>query len=232
MKIVAGDQQNQNMTLTTLTALSSVDGRYAGLTRKLSAYCSEFGLIKRRVIVEIRWFEALAAHPGIRELPPLGEEEKAFLEGLVVDFDENEAERVKEIESVTHHDVKAVEYYLKQQFLEMPELAAKAEFLHFACTSEDVNNLAYALMLRGMHEDIMKTEFARIDETLSELVASHADQPMLSHTHGQPASPTTLGKELANTLFRLRRQSRQMAGTVLAGGPPSSAIATMPTGSL
>ena len=199
------------MKLTSLTALSSIDGRYAGRTRLLRAYCSEFGLIHRRVIVEIRWFEALAAHPGIEELPPLGEEEKTFLEGLIVDFDEHEAERIKEIEAVTNHDVKAIEYYLKEQFLALPELAARAEFLHFACTSEDINNLSYALMLRDMHEDVMKSEFARINDTLAELAASHADQPMLSRTHGQTASPTTLGKELANTLFRLRRQARQMA---------------------
>ena len=134
------------MELTQLTALSSIDGRYAGRTRLLRAYCSEFGLIHRRVIVEIRWFEALATHPGIEELPALGEEEKAFLEGLIADFDEHEAERIKEIEAVTNHDVKAVEYYLKERFLELPELAARAEFLHFACTSEDINNLSYALM--------------------------------------------------------------------------------------
>ncbi len=199
------------MQLTKLTALSSIDGRYAGRTRLLRAYCSEFGLIHRRVIVEIRWFETLAAHPGIKELPPLGEQEKAFLEGLIVDFDEHEAERIKEIEAVTNHDVKAVEYYLKEQFLDLPGLAAKAEFLHFACTSEDINNLSYALMLRDLHENVMNSEFARIDETLAELAALHADQPMLSRTHGQTASPTTLGKELANTLFRLRRQARQMA---------------------
>jgi len=198
------------MELTQLTALSSIDGRYAGRTRLLRAYCSEFGLIHRRVIVEIRWFEALAAHPGIEELPALGEEEKAFLEGLIADFNEHEAERIKEIEAVTNHDVKAVEYYLKERFLELPELAARAEFLHFACTSEDINNLSYALMLRDLHEDIMQAEFARIDETLAELAALHANQPMLSRTHGQTASPTTLGKELANTLYRLRRQARQM----------------------
>ncbi|MFB3076912.1 MAG: lyase family protein, partial [Lysobacterales bacterium] len=205
------------MELTSLTALSSVDGRYAGRTGTLRAYCSEFGLIHRRVIVEIRWFEALAAHPGIEELPALGEEEKSFLGGLIADFDEHEAAQIKEIESVTNHDVKAVEYYLKERFLESPELAAKTEFLHFACTSEDINNLSYALMLRDLHEDVMKTEFARIDQTLTELVALYADQPMLSHTHGQTASPTTLGKELANTLFRLRRQARQMAEQEILG---------------
>jgi adenylosuccinate lyase len=199
------------MELTSLTALSSIDGRYAPRTRLLRAYCSEFGLIHRRVIVEIRWFEALTAHPGIEELPALGDEEKAFLEGLIVDFNGQEAERIKEIEAVTNHDVKAVEYYLKERFSVLPELSARAEFLHFACTSEDINNLSYALMLRDMHEDVMQAEFARIDETLAELAALHANQPMLSRTHGQTASPTTLGKELANTLFRLRRQARQMS---------------------
>jgi len=198
------------MELTPLTALSSADGRYAGRTRQLRPYCSEFGLIHRRIIVEIRWFEALAAHPGIEELPPLGEQEKTFLKGLIVDFDLHEAERIKEIEAVTNHDVKAVEYYLKERFSALPELAARAEFLHFACTSEDINNLSYALMLRDLHEEIMKVEFTRIDETLAELASAHADQPMLSRTHGQTASPTTLGKEIANTLFRLRRQVRQM----------------------
>ncbi len=205
------------MKLTSLTALSSVDGRYAGRTSSLRPYCSEYGLIHRRVIVEIRWFEALAAHPGIPELPPLSDEASAFLEGLIVDFDETAAERVKEIESVTNHDVKAVEYYLKERFAGLPELAALAEFLHFACTSEDVNNLSYALMLRDVHEDIMEHEFARIDTALAKLAESQASQPMLSRTHGQTASPTTLGKELANSLFRLRRQAQMMADQEFLG---------------
>ena len=198
------------MELSELTAISSVDGRYAGRTQSLRAYCSEFGLISRRMIVEIRWFETLAAHPGIEELSPLNEDEKSFLDRLIDDFDVQEAERVKAIESVTNHDVKAIEYYLKEQFLAMPELAARAEFLHFACTSEDINNLSYALMLRDVQNDIMQAEFARVDKALAHLTASHADLPMLSRTHGQTASPTTLGKELANSLFRLRRQSKQM----------------------
>ena len=199
------------MELSELTAISSVDGRYAGRTQSLRAYCSEFGLISRRMIVEIRWFETLAAHPGIEELSPLNEDEKSFLDRLIDDFDVQEAERVKAIESVTNHDVKAIEYYLKEQFLAMPELAARAEFLHFACTSEDINNLSYALMLRDVQNDIMQAEFDRVDKALAHLTASHADLPMLSRTHGQTASPTTLGKELANSLFRLRRQSKQMA---------------------
>jgi len=161
--------------------------------------------------VEIRWFEALTAHPGIPELPALSDQASIFLESLISDFDSAAAERVKEIESVTNHDVKAIEYYLKEQFADLPELAAHSEFLHFACTSEDINNLSYALMLRDLHEDIMELEFARIDATLAGLAQAQASQPMLARTHGQTASPTTLGKELANSLFRLRRQAQLMA---------------------
>jgi len=205
------------MKLTSLTALSSVDGRYANRTKSLRLYCSEFGLIHRRVIVEIRWFEALAAHPGIPEVPALSDEATALLESLISNFDASSANRVKEIESVTNHDVKAVEYYLKEEFVALPELAALSEFLHFACTSEDINNLSYALMLRDVHEDIMEHEFAQIDTALAGLAESQAAQSMLSRTHGQTASPTTLGKELANTLFRLRRQARQMADQEFLG---------------
>ena len=204
-------QETRTMKLTSLTALSSVDGRYAGRTESLRSYCSEYGLIHRRVIVEIRWFKTLAAHPGIPELPALSDEASVFLESLISDFDSAAAERVKEIESVTNHDVKAIEYYLKEQFADLPELATHSEFLHFACTSEDINNLSYALMLRDLHEDIMELEFARIDAALEGLAQAQASQPMLARTHGQTASPTTLGKELANSLFRLRRQAQLMA---------------------
>ena len=215
--MIVSRQETQNMKLTSLTALSSVDGRYAGRTKPLRSYCSEYGLIHRRVIVEIRWFEALAAHPGIAELPALSDQASIFLEGLINDFDLAAAERVKEIESVTNHDVKAIEYYLKEQFAKLPELAALSEFLHFACTSEDINNLSYALMLRDVHEDIMEHEFARIDTALAGLVEAQASQPMLARTHGQTASPTTLGKELANSLFRLRRQAQLMADQEFLG---------------
>ncbi len=209
--MVVSPQEARTMKLTSLTALSSVDGRYAGRTESLRSYCSEHGLIHRRVIVEIRWFEALTAHPGIPELPALSDQASIFLESLISDFDSAAAERVKEIESVTNHDVKAIEYYLKEQFADLPELAAHSEFLHFACTSEDINNLSYALMLRDLHEDIMELEFARIDAALAGLAQAQASQPMLARTHGQTASPTTLGKELANSLFRLRRQAQLMA---------------------
>jgi len=206
-----------NMKLSSLTALSSVDGRYAGKTAALRPICSEFGLIHRRLIVEIRWFQSLAAHAGIPELPALSEQAGAFLERLIVDFDEAGASRVKEIESVTNHDVKAIEYYLKEQFSEIPELAAKAEFLHFACTSEDINNLSYALMIKDAQADVVSGMFANLDSALSDMVAAYAGQAMLSRTHGQTASPTTLGKEIANTLQRLRRQVKQMAGQEYLG---------------
>ena len=206
-----------NMKLSSLTALSSVDGRYAGKTAALRPICSEFGLIRRRLIVEIRWFQSLAAHAGIPELPALSEQAGAFLESLIVDFDEAGASRVKEIESVTNHDVKAIEYYLKEQFSEIPELAANAEFLHFACTSEDINNLSYALMIKDAQADVVSGMFANLDSALSDMVAAYAGQAMLSRTHGQTASPTTLGKEIANTLQRLRRQVKQMAGQEYLG---------------
>ena len=206
-----------NMKLSSLTALSSVDGRYAGKTAALRPICSEFGLIHRRLIVEIRWFQSLASYAAIPELPALSEQAGAFLESLIVDFDEAGASRVKEIESVTNHDVKAIEYYLKEQFSEIPELAANAEFLHFACTSEDINNLSYALMIKDAQADVVSGMFANLDSALSDMVAAYAGQAMLSRTHGQTASPTTLGKEIANTLQRLRRQVKQMAGQEYLG---------------
>jgi adenylosuccinate lyase len=208
---------NVTMKLSSLTALSSVDGRYAGKTAALRPICSESGLIHRRLIVEIRWFQALAAQAGIPELPALSEKAGMFLDRLAAEFDEAGAKRVKEIESVTNHDVKAVEYYLKEQFAEMPELAANAEFLHFACTSEDINNLSYALMIKDAQADVMSGMFADIDSTLSNMAAAFAGQSMLSRTHGQTASPTTLGKEIANTLHRLRRQEQQMSGQEFLG---------------
>jgi len=205
------------MTLTSLTALSSVDGRYAARTRELRPICSEYGLIHRRVIVEIRWFQALAAHPGIPELPPLDDEANVFLDGLIDGFDEAAAERVKEIESVTNHDVKAVEYYLKERFAEAPQLDRHAEFLHFACTSEDINNLSYALMVKDLHETVMSAWFRKVDRSLAAMAVEHAALPMLSRTHGQTASPTTLGKELGNVVQRLRRQTAAMSQQELLG---------------
>jgi len=205
------------MKLSSLTALSSVDGRYAAKTAALQPICSEFGLIHRRLIVEVRWFQALAAEPGVPELPALSETAEAFLDQLIADFDEAGASRIKEIESVTNHDVKAVEYYLKDRFSELTELSENAEFLHFACTSEDINNLAYALMLKDTHTDVMAGLFAEIDHALAAMSARYAGEAMLSRTHGQTASPTTLGKEIANTLNRLRRQAEQISNQQYLG---------------
>ena len=205
------------MNLTPLTALSSVDGRYAGRTQDLRPICSEYGLIHRRLIVEIRWFQALSAHPGIPELPALDDELNVFLDNLIDSFDEAAAARVKQIESVTNHDVKAVEYYLKERFAEVPELDRSAEFLHFACTSEDINNLAYALIFKDVHETVMSAWFRQIDRSLATLARAQAAQPMLSRTHGQTASPTTLGKEIGNVVQRLRRQQKSMSGQELLG---------------
>jgi adenylosuccinate lyase len=205
------------MKLTPLTALSPVDGRYAGRTRELRPICSEFGLIHRRIIVEIRWFQALAAEPGIPELAALSPDAIEFLDELIDSFDQEAASRVKQIEEVTNHDVKAVEYFLKERFSAHDELARGAEFLHFACTSEDINNLAYALMVRDLHETVMSPCFRQIDRFLVSLARAHADLPMLSRTHGQAASPTTLGKELANVVPRLRRQAGQMSQQEVLG---------------
>jgi adenylosuccinate lyase len=205
------------MDLTPLTALSSVDGRYAGRTRELRPICSEYGLIHRRLIVEIRWFQALAAHPGIPELPALSDDAIDFLDELIDGFDEAAAERVKQIEAVTNHDVKAVEYYLKERFAELNELDRSVEFLHFACTSEDINNLSYALIVKDLHETVMTGWFRQVDRALAGLAHEHAAQPMLSRTHGQTASPTTLGKEIGNVLQRLRRQAESMSSQQLLG---------------
>ncbi|RPH97451.1 MAG: adenylosuccinate lyase [Lysobacterales bacterium] len=205
------------MQLTPLTALSSVDGRYAGRTEALRPICSEFGLLRRRLLVEVRWFEALAAHEGVAELPRLGAGARAFLDALLAGFDEAGAARIKEIETVTNHDVKAVEYYLKERFAECPELSAHSEFVHFACTSEDINNLAYALMLRDLHTTVVAEFLARVDASLLALVRQHAGEPMLSRTHGQAASPTTLGKELGNVVQRLRRQRQAMSAQQYLG---------------
>jgi adenylosuccinate lyase len=205
------------MKLTHLTALSPVDGRYAGKTEALRPICSEFGLIRRRMLVEIRWFEALAAHEGIAELPRLGAGAHTFLEALLAGFDEAGAARVKEIETVTNHDVKAVEYYLKERFAECPELAAHSEFLHFACTSEDINNLAYALMLKDLHATVVEDWLVRVDRALLAFARDQAGRAMLSRTHGQAASPTTLGKELGNVVQRLRRQRQALSAQQYLG---------------
>ena len=201
----------------TLLALSPLDGRYAAKVDALRPIFSEFGLIRARVQVEIEWLKALAAEPGVPELKPLSAVALQRLDSLVDGFDVKAAKRVKEIERTTNHDVKAVEYYIKERLHDDLELAPALEFVHFACTSEDINNLAYALMLRQAREDVLLPALDRLVAALRERARQHAALPMLSRTHGQTASPTTVGKEFANVAARLQRQRAQLAGVSLAG---------------
>ncbi|AZZ45776.1 adenylosuccinate lyase [Pseudomonadaceae bacterium SI-3] len=205
------------MQLSSLTAVSPVDGRYAGKTSALRPIFSEFGLIRCRVQVEVRWLQRLAAHAGIPEVAPFSEVANALLNQLAEDFQLEHAERVKEFERTTNHDVKAVEYLLKEQAKQLPELAKVNEFIHFACTSEDINNLSHALMLRQGRDEVLLPLMRQLADAIRALAVAHADVPMLSRTHGQPASPTTLGKELANVVYRLERQIAQVAAVPLLG---------------
>ncbi|WP_417792491.1 adenylosuccinate lyase [Stutzerimonas xanthomarina] len=205
------------MQLSSLTAVSPVDGRYAGKTSALRPIFSEFGLIRCRVRVEVRWLQRLAAHAGIPEVAPFPDEANALLDQLAENFQLEHAERVKEFERTTNHDVKAVEYLLKEQAKQLPELAKVNEFIHFACTSEDINNLSHALMLREGRDDVLLPLMRQLADAIRALAVAHADVPMLSRTHGQPASPTTLGKELANVVYRLERQIAQVAAVPLLG---------------
>ncbi|MGE8497566.1 MAG: adenylosuccinate lyase, partial [Pseudomonas sp.] len=205
------------MQLSSLTAVSPVDGRYAGKTSALRPIFSEYGLIRFRVLVEVRWLQRLAAHEGVTEVAPFSAEAQAVLNELADNFAVEHAERVKEIERTTNHDVKAVEYLLKEQAAKLPELNKVSEFIHFACTSEDINNLSHALMLREGRDTVLLPLMRQIAGAIRELAVKFADVPMLSRTHGQPASPTTLGKELANVVYRLERQIVQIAAAPLLG---------------
>ena len=205
------------MELSPLTAISPVDGRYAAKTAELRPIFSEYGLIRHRVLVEVRWLQKLAEHPGIPEVPPFSDHARAILDGLVENFAEADARRVKNIERTTNHDVKAVEYFIKEKIAGNAELEAVSEFVHFACTSEDINNLAYGLMLREGRNQILLPLFDDLIEALREMAHALAETPMLAHTHGQPASPTTVGKEFANVVARLQRQRRQVADVALLG---------------
>lgn len=205
------------MQLSPLTAISPIDGRYAGKTAALRPIFSEYGLIRFRVQVEVRWLQRLAAHPAISEVPPLSSTANAVLERLIQDFPLELAQRVKVFEKTTNHDVKAVEYLLKEQASQLPELAKISEFIHFACTSEDINNLSYALMLREGRDRVLLPIMRQLMDGIRELAVTFADLPMLSRTHGQPASPTTLGKELANVVYRLSRQVEQITAVPLLG---------------
>ena len=205
------------MQLSPLTAVSSVDGRYAGRTAGLRQFFSEYGLIRYRVIVEIRWFQALAGNAGIPQVPQLSEHANRYLDKLIEDFNLASAERVKAIEATTNHDVKAIEYYLKECFAQQEELDALSEFLHFACTSEDINNLSYALMMLEARNEVFSPVFNDISRALEAITQEYAEVPMLSRTHGQTASPTTLGKEIANVVMRLQRQVDQFHGQPMLG---------------
>jgi adenylosuccinate lyase len=205
-----------------LTALSPLDGRYFAKVDPLREIFSEFGLIKRRVAVEIAWLIALSECPEIEEVPVLSNEATAQLSGIASNFGAEQAARVKSIEATTNHDVKAVEYFLKEAVEESSELSRISEFIHFGCTSEDINNLSHALMLRDGHIAISQ-HFADVTKDLSDLSVLHAGQPMLSRTHGQAATPTTLGKELANVVARLERQLK-VAETVRPLGKMNGAV--------
>jgi len=207
------------MTLSTLTAINPIDGRYGDKTAELRPYFSEFGLIYYRVYVEIRWFQFLASQQKIKELPALGDEENNFLEKLIVDFDETEAAIVKSNEATTNHDVKAVEYYLKSKFVAsgISSLEKNIEFIHFACTSEDINNLSHALMLKDGRDGVLQPLMDELNQKLAEFARDYANLPMLSRTHGQTATPTTLGKEFANVVARLRRQVKQLGAVQIMG---------------
>lgn len=205
------------MKLSPLTAISPIDGRYGSKTTELRPFVSEYGLIHHRVIVEIEWLKALASHPEITEVPAFSENAITYLNSIKVDFNEADAQHVKDIESKINHDVKAIEYFIKEKLEKLDELNAISEFVHFACTSEDINNLSHALILKGSCEKIILPEMDRLIAIISDLAIDYAAIPMLARTHGQPASPTTVGKELANVVARLQRQRQQTAASPLLG---------------
>jgi len=209
------------MQLSPLTAVSPIDGRYGSKVSELREFFSEFGLIKFRVEVEVRWFQALAAHPEIEELSPFSTEAMTFLDNIVSEFSLEDAERVKEIESTTNHDVKAVEYLLKEKLVavkdQFPELEAGSEFVHFACTSEDINNLSHGLILSNGLEKSILPSMKSVIAKMQELALEYAEQPMLCRTHGQTASPSTMGKEFANVVARLNIQLSKIESVEILG---------------
>lgn len=205
------------MELSSLNAVSPIDGRYASKTADLRPIFSEFGLIHHRVLVEIRWLQFLAACSDIGEVSALSQHAAAVLNGIVDNFNEDDAHRIKNIERTTNHDVKAVEYFIKEKIAGNSELEAISEFVHFACTSEDINNLAYGLMLREGRNQVLLPRMDEIIDAIRRMAHEYADISMLSHTHGQPASPTTVGKEMANVVSRLQRQREQIADVRLLG---------------
>ena len=205
------------MELSALTAISPIDGRYGNKLEELRPIFSEFGLIRHRVTVEVRWLQKLAADQNIEEVAAFSDQANKLLNATVTGFSEEDAQRVKNIESTTNHDVKAVEYFLKEKIEGNAELEAISEFFHFACTSEDINNLSYALMLNEARSQIVLPHMDTMIDTLTSMAHEFADQPMLSRTHGQTASPTTLGKELANVVYRMKRQREQLVKVEILG---------------
>lgn len=200
-----------------LFALSPVDGRYADTTDGLRPIFSEYGLIYHRVLIEIRWFEKLAATPAVSELPRLSKATQGFLTGIVDQFNESDAKRIKAIERSTNHDLKAVEYFLREHFTRHPVLKKHTNFLHFACTSWDINNLAYGVMLNTARQEVIKPALKELSRVLARLKRKYARAPILSRTHGQPASPTTMGKEIANFHYRLQTQTERYSAIKLTG---------------
>lgn len=198
------------MELNALTALSPIDGRYQDKAAALRPIFSEFGLLKYRVTVEVRWLQKLAAHTQIQEVPALSAEASNYLDSIVANFSIEDANRIKTIERTTNHDVKAVEYFLKEKCEALPELYKINEFIHFACTSEDINNTSHALMLKTAREEVLLPEWKKVIDAVVELAERYKNIPLLSRTHGQPASPTTIGKEMANVAYRLKRQYKQL----------------------
>jgi len=205
------------MSLTTLNALSPLDGRYQSKLDALRPYFSEYALIKHRALVEVEWLKALAAAKEIGEITPFSADTIKELDAAIAEFSEEDASQVKAIEARTNHDVKALEYWLKEKFDANPEIKKASEFIHFACTSEDINNLSHALMLKAARDQVMLPFLKNLINRMTELAKALADQPMLSRTHGQTASPTTMGKELANVVYRLQRQQKQLANNEILG---------------
>ncbi|MEX6157852.1 MULTISPECIES: adenylosuccinate lyase [Providencia] len=205
------------MELSSLTAVSPIDGRYGDKVSALRTIFSEFGLLKFRVQVEVRWLQKLAATAQIKEVPSFDADANAYLDEIVANFCEKDAMRIKEIERTTNHDVKAVEYFLKEKVAQVPALHAVSEFIHFACTSEDINNLSHALMLKTAREEVLLPQWRQLIDKVTTMAHEYRSLPLLSRTHGQPATPSTIGKEFANVAYRMERQYRQLEQIEILG---------------
>jgi adenylosuccinate lyase len=205
------------MTLSALTAISPIDGRYATKVEPLRLLCSEYGLMRFRVMIEVRWLQALSKHPQIKEVPSFDEKTHQFLEDITNHFTLQDAEQIKTIEKTTNHDMKAVEYFLKEKVSNDPLLNTISEFIHFACTSEDINNLAYALILQSCRQQCLLPMMDSLITTLTTMAHRYAKNALLSRTHGQPATPTTMGKEIANWVARLVRERENFSTIALLG---------------